>query len=238
MIDPPPPPTSVTATEPPWVPRGLWWRSTWPSVVLALAAFQAGVIATLIVVWGRLGEPSNPSALANPTAGGPTPAVGVSPRTPDGSAAHPEPIGVPSTAPDMASLPGPPAGPSAGSTVASPVGSTRSTRSGARTSSGSGSATSKPSIAATEPKAPARDPGPRATDDALVEVEIESQPEGATVRIAGAVWGVTPLTAFLPSARPTTIDLELAGRPSMRTSWDPASGARALKVDLSPVEHR
>jgi PEGA domain len=74
---------------------------------------------------------------------------------------------------------------------------------------------------------------PRAT---LVEVEIGSDPDGATVRIGGAVWGVTPLTAYLPATAPVVMSIELEGHEPARLSWSPGSGKRALRATLSPLE--
>lgn len=185
MTEPePPPPPSVTAAEPAWAPRGLWWRSAWPSIVLALAAFQLGVLATLAVVWERLGES----------------------RAVETAPAHvPSPSPPPVLAPAAAPAP----------VVAEPA----------------------PPLPA--PATPARSPRHAATarpSAALDEIEIDSVPQGATVRIGGAVWGVTPLTAFLPHDRSTWIELELPEHQTTRTRWNPESGSRSLRIDLHPME--
>jgi hypothetical protein len=70
----------------------------------------------------------------------------------------------------------------------------------------------------------------------LVEVELVTEPEGATVRIGGAVWGVTPLSAFLPTNQHPLIELELAGYRSTRARWNPTAGEHALHVTLVPLE--
>lgn len=76
---------------------------------------------------------------------------------------------------------------------------------------------------------------PPSATGALVEVEVASEPEGATVRIAGAVWGVTPLTVYLPDTAPVAIRLELAGHAPARLTWSP-TGRRALRAVLTPTE--
>lgn len=184
MIDPEPPPRS-TATEPPWTRRGLWWRSTWPSIILAFAAFQAGVIVTLVVVWSRIDTPRTTEMV-----------------TPAPPAPPPPAIVAPAAAPPLVTAPPAPPDP------------------------------------VPTPSRPARRASPARTSSALVEIEIVSEPEGATVRIAGAVWGVTPLTAFLPGDRATWIELELPDHPPSRTRWTPTSGARVLRVDLNSREHK
>lgn len=70
----------------------------------------------------------------------------------------------------------------------------------------------------------------------MVEVEVVSEPEGATVRIGGAVWGVTPLTALLPSSGHVVVHLELAGHQPARLTWTPSSGRRTLRATLAPLE--
>ena len=72
---------------------------------------------------------------------------------------------------------------------------------------------------------------------ALVEVEIVSTPEAATVRIGGATWGVTPLTAYLPAGDRVLIKLELDGYAPAQLTWSSGSGKRSLRVNLKPLEH-
>lgn len=66
----------------------------------------------------------------------------------------------------------------------------------------------------------------------MVEVDIVSRPEGATVRIGGAVWGVTPLTALLPGSSQVAVQLELDGHQSATLTWSPSSGRRVLRGTL------
>lgn len=187
------PPLRSTATESPWAARGLWWRSAWPSIILALAAFQAGVLVTLAVVWGRLDEPRSVAPAIAPITPEPSPTMPAATTLPPEPAPEPPPVS-------------PPAAPDA----------PRPRPTQHRT----------PPAAATPHAAPA-----------LVEIEIDSIPEGATVRIAGAVWGVTPLTAFLPGDKPTAIELELVGHDIARTRWNPGTGTRSVRVDLHPMEN-
>lgn len=157
------------------LPRPLSWRSPWTILLGILAAFQAGVIGTLL--WTSRG--SDPTAPA-----------------PSGSAATTDDERPPTRSvvePPPAAPPSPPAPP------ARPV---------------------------VTPSAPA----PR-----LLEVEVVSEPEGATVRIGGAVWGVTPLSAFLPATSPLRIYLELDGYRRARVTWSPASGKRQIDVVLEPL---
>lgn len=67
----------------------------------------------------------------------------------------------------------------------------------------------------------------------LVEVELVSDPPGATVRIGDQVGGTTPLAAYLPSST-TTIRFELDGYAAYSTRWSPRAGKRVAAV-LKPA---
>lgn len=69
--------------------------------------------------------------------------------------------------------------------------------------------------------------------DRLVEVEIVSEPAGATVQIGDQVGGTTPLAAYLPSGT-TTIRFELEGYVAHTSRWSPRSGRRISAV-LKPT---
>lgn len=90
---------------------------------------------------------------------------------------------------------------------------------------------------AVRPPVPARSrvasASPVAEPDRLVEVEITSEPAGATVRIGEQVAGTTPLSAYLPS-KTTTIHFELEGHQAQTNRWTPRSGRRVTAV-LAPT---
>jgi hypothetical protein len=69
-----------------------------------------------------------------------------------------------------------------------------------------------------------------------VEVEIRSEPEGAEVHIAGALWGLTPLTALLPPGAPVAIELRLDAHAPARLSWSSSSKSRTLNAVLRPLK--
>ena len=89
--------------------------------------------------------------------------------------------------------------------------------------------------AAPEPPPPPS-PSPVVTPQGLVEVEIRSEPEGAEVHIAGALWGLTPLTALLPPGSPVAIELKLNDYAPARLSWSSASKSRTLNAVLRPLK--
>lgn len=179
--------------------RPLSWRNPWTMMLGALAAFQAGVITTLLWTSGSSDKPTSTSepSLAPAAA----PASAAPPATPSAD----EPLAPPAAAPK------PPA-----AQTAAPVASPR------RRPPREPAAVEPP--AAPEPAAPG----------GLVEVEVRSDPEGATVKIAGAVWGVTPLTALLP-ARTVELELELDGHAPARLRWSP-NQKRTLRAVLTPLE--
>ena len=84
--------------------------------------------------------------------------------------------------------------------------------------------------------APEPPPAPVATPQGLVEVEISSEPEGAEVHIAGALWGLTPLTALLPPGPPVNVELKLNGYAPARLSWSSSSKSRTLNAVLRPLK--
>lgn len=96
-----------------------------------------------------------------------------------------------------------------------------------------------------EPRAPsAAEPDPRPQNPPvaaekpvarprLVEVQITSQPPGARVLVGSRVYGVTPLTAFMPP-RTVTFTLELDGSLPARRRWKPSQ--RHLHANLVPQE--
>lgn len=94
--------------------------------------------------------------------------------------------------------------------------------------------TTAPRTAVLAPAPAPTPPLPTPPANALVEVDIESNPEGARVKIADTTWGVTPLTALLPP-RSTTIVLELAGHAPQTLTWSPRSGPR-IRATLRPEE--
>ncbi|MFN0251960.1 MAG: PEGA domain-containing protein [Kofleriaceae bacterium] len=92
---------------------------------------------------------------------------------------------------------------------------------------------SRPSSPSRTTAARARPAAPSSDSGQLIEVELVSNPPGATVRIGDQVGGTTPLSAFLP-ATPTTIRFELDGYTSYATRWSPRTGRRVAAV-LEPT---
>lgn len=223
----PTPPSPRPAMTPPPLQRPVFtrllsWRNPWTMLLAALAAFQAGVITTLLWTSGRsnLGVAELPSLPAPPAiAPAPLPAPAAVPAP-----APTPPVAAPSVAAPVVAPPAP---------LTPPTRDRDRDRPGAPRRHGAG-ASDAPAAPAAPAPAPAVD-GAADAPDALIEVEIDSEPQGATVRIAGAVWGVTPLTAYLPGRGPVTIHLELDGHASTRLVWTP-SGKRSLSAVLSPLE--
>lgn len=177
--------------------RPLSWRNPWTMMLGALAAFQAGVITTLL--WTS-GSSDKPTATGEP-------AVVAAPAT----------VAPPAEPTAVDPLPSPAANPKAPATqTAAPAASPRR----------------RPPREPTAVDPPAA-PEPEASGG-LVEVEVRSEPEGATVKIAGAVWGVTPLTALLPP-RTVELELELDGHAPARLRWSP-NQKRTLRAVLTPLE--
>lgn len=176
--------------------RPLSWRNPWTMMLGALAAFQAGVITTLLWTSGSSDKPSSTA----------------------------EPPVAPEAAPVAATTPAPPtpAAPTAPATVPPP---------GAQPAAATVAPRRKPPR---EPIAETSAPPEPEDTGGLVEVEVRSEPEGATVKIAGAVWGVTPLTALLP-ARTVELELELDGHAPARLRWSP-NQKRSLRAALTPLE--
>lgn len=201
--------------------RPLSWRNPWTLLLGVLAAFQAGVIVTLLWTSGRTSL--GPLELTPPPAAGPLATGPVVAPPPAGGAALPPPAVTPPVAPPAVTPPAvtPP--------VAPPPPATDRTHGRGR----------KPPVTPANGTPDGTPPAPRDAGvdapDALVEVEITSEPEGATVRIAGAVWGVTPLTAYLPASKPVTIYVELDDYRPARLGWSP-TGRRALHAVLQPQE--
>ncbi len=195
--------------------RPLSWRNPWTMMLGALAAFQAGVITTLL--WTS-GSSDKPTSTTEPSL---APAAAPAPATPPAAPTAVEP----SAAPEPAAASKPPT-----TQTATPAASPR--RRPPREP-----AAVEPS-AAPEPREPAAVEPSAAPEPAapggLVEVEVRSDPEGATVKIAGAVWGVTPLTALLP-ARTVELELELDGHAPARLRWSP-NQKRTLRAALTPLE--
>lgn len=205
MTTPAPPPEDAPgAPRPALAPplrraayRPLSWRNPWTLMLGALAAFQAGVITTLL--WTS-GSSDKATSTAEPVVA-PAPApVASAPVPPPAATARPAPAPVPApraapAEPPRRKPPREPAAPPA-------------------------------------PEAPA--PAEPAAPSGLVEVDVTSEPEGATVKIAGAVWGLTPLTALLP-ARTVHIELELEGYAPARLRWSP-NQKRSLRTVLTPLE--
>ncbi|MBP6632333.1 MAG: PEGA domain-containing protein [Kofleriaceae bacterium] len=188
--------------------RALDWRSPWTLLLGVFAAFQAGVICALL--W-RSGAGRD--------------AVVLTPPAPIATAAPPAapPAGATATAaaPAASTPPGVVASPTPGAPPTAPARKPPRPR-----------GAPAPATPPTTPTAPF-DPG---AADRLIEVEIVSVPEGATVRIAGAVWGVTPLAAFLPANGPVAIRLELAGHAPATATWSPGSGKRVVRTTLRSLE--
>jgi PEGA domain len=69
--------------------------------------------------------------------------------------------------------------------------------------------------------------------DRITEVEITSEPAGATVYIGDQVGGTTPLAAFLPAST-TTIRFELDGHAPTTLRWSPRVGPR-VTARLTPT---
>ena len=214
----PPPVTPVTPPPRTVVARPLGWRNPWTRLLGALAAFQAGVIATLLWTSTRGGDGAErervveaapvtlPAGAMVRPGGGPVVGADRDPRPDPSPNSSPNPNPNPSPSPNPSPNPNP----------------------------------HRPAGGHKPPAGPAATPdaGPPvdAAEAAMVEVEVESEPEGATVRIGGAVWGVTPLTALLPSSGRVVVSLELAGHQPARLTWSPATGRRALRAVLVPVE--
>jgi hypothetical protein len=206
--------------------RPLSWRNPWTLLLGVLAAFQAGVIVTLLWTSGRttLGTAELTAPVGRPRATAPVvPPPAVTPPPGPPPAGPPPAVTPPAVTPPAVTPPA--VTPPAVTPPAAPVDHGHGRGSGRRPPS-------------PPPPVPPLDAGPEpgaGADDALIEVELSSDPEGATVRIAGAVWGVTPLTAYLPGRGPVTIHFELDDFRPARLVWSP-SGRRALHAVLQPQE--
>lgn len=211
--------------------RPLSWRNPWTMLLGVLAAFQAGVITTLLWTSGQ-STGAREAATAETSATAATSATSATTAT----------AGVTQAAPAAAATASQTtATPPAGATATAPPAATAtatperaaSRRDRDRAGASSRVAKDRDAPASTSVTPPAE---PAAGEGGLVEIEIRSEPEGATVKIAGAVWGVTPLTAYLPVTAPVEIKLELDGYAPTKLRWSPSSGKRVLGTALKPLE--
>ncbi len=221
--------------------RPLSWRNPWTLLLATLAAFQAGIIVTLLFTSESGGsggadrtsatgtaEPARVAApgagVAAPLAAAPTEAMPATPALADAAVTAP---GGDRSGELPVEIATPPATRESRPRTVTAPGRDRSGR--PRPRPGDPGAPPGVGDAVADPR-----PDP-AAPPSLLEVEIVSEPEGATVRVEGAVWGVTPLSAFLP-ARRLSISLELDGHRAARVSWSPDSGKRELRATLVPLE--
>ena len=213
---------SPTPEPPQPVARPLSWRSPGALVLAALLAFQVGLVGTLLWTLGRPPPDAAPEAASRPSS---TLAVSAAPTV--------APAILP---PTELSPPPSPAAPSASAAPAPSASAPPSTPKAAPHSAKAPSPTPPPpSPSAARPPSPERSPWAEAPT-ALVEVEIRSEPEGAEVHIAGALWGLTPLTALLPPGSPVAIELKLNDYAPARLSWSSASKSRTLNAVLRPLK--
>lgn len=240
-----------TPSEPPPQARPLSWRSPGTLILAALLAFQIGLVGTLLWTLGRP-PPDAPQPLPRSTAGSSLPpAIVAEPAELQAPPAAPveAPAGVAPAAPAPTAPAGapavPPAAPAAAPAVAPAAAQAAPAAQAAQAAPAAPAPAAATPAAARRPVAPRPTPTPSAakpspaseeTPLGLVEVEIRSEPEGAEVHIAGALWGLTPLTALLPPGRPVTIELTLSDYAPARLSWSSSSKNRTLNAVLRPLK--
>ena len=239
---------SPTPQEPPPPARPLSWRSPGTLILAALLAFQIGLVGTLLWTLGRPPPeaPRGAVLVRAPVVAAPAtelqPGVGSEAAAPEAPAVN--------TAPAAPAVSTAPAAPAVGTTPANPAVGTAPVAPAPSSAPAAGPAAPAPVArrpsaprpspaaersAAPEPPPPPS-PSPVVTPQGLVEVEIRSEPEGAEVHIAGALWGLTPLTALLPPGSPVAIELKLNDYAPARLSWSSASKSRTLNAVLRPLK--
>ncbi len=255
---------SPTPSEPPPQARPLSWRSPGTLILAALLAFQIGLVGTLLWTLGRP-PPDAPRPLPRSAAGSdlnpavehppaivaepaelqaPPPAAAQVPAGAAPAVAAPAPAGAVPAAPAVAApatspAPAPAvAAPAPAAAAPAPAAARRPVAPRPTPAPSAAQASPAPTAAQASPAPTAAEPSPALVETplGLVEVEIRSEPEGAEVHIAGALWGLTPLTALLPPGRPVTIELKLSDYAPARLSWSSSSKSRTLNAVLRPLK--
>lgn len=222
---------SPTPSEPPPQARPLSWRSPGTLILAALLAFQIGLVGTLLWTLGRP-PPDAPRPLPRSAAGSDLNPAGEHPP-----AIVAEPAELQAPPPAAAQVPAG-AAPAVAAPAPAPAAARRPVAPRPTPAPSAAQASPAPTAAQASPAPTAAEPSPALVETplGLVEVEIRSEPEGAEVHIAGALWGLTPLTALLPPGRPVTIELKLSDYAPARLSWSSSSKSRTLNAVLRPLK--